>query len=81
MNELTQEQMDMRFRNRRKVALASFILMSAVILSLLGIGLFSEEARKGINDMRWLLTTATGLWTTLVLGYYISASYEQGRAS
>jgi len=71
--------MNLRFRHRRRIALASFIMMSTMILGLLLLGLLMDGASAKLEDMRWLITTGTGLWSTLVLGYYIAASYEQGR--
>lgn len=76
MNEV---QTNIRFRHRRRIALASFIMMSVVINGLLIFGLFIEGATSKLEDMRWLITTGTGLWSTLVLGYYVAASYEQGK--
>lgn len=68
-----------RFRNRRRIANVSFVLMSGTIIALVLLGLYDAELAQRMNDMRWLITTATGLWSTLILGYYIVASYEQGR--
>ena len=78
---MTEEQMNLRFRHRRRIALASFVLMSCMVLGLLLFGLIVDGASAKLEDMRWLITTGTGLWSTLVLGYYIAASYEQGRSS
>lgn len=77
---MTEEQMNLRFRHRRRIALASFVMMSLMIIGLLLFGLLVEGAAAKLEDMRWLVTTGTGLWSTLVLGYYVAASYEQGRS-
>lgn len=77
---MTEEQMNLRFRHRRRIALASFVMMSLMISGLLLFGLLVEGAAEKLEDMRWLVTTGTGLWSTLVLGYYVAASYEQGRS-
>ena len=68
-----------RFRHRRRIALVSFALLCATILGLLFAGIARPSIVATINDLRWLVTTATGLWSTLILGYYVAASYEQGR--
>lgn len=68
-----------RFQHRRKIAKTSFVLMSGTIIVLVSLGLYSADMAQRLDDMRWLITTATGLWSTLILGYYIAASYEQGR--
>lgn len=76
---LTREQIDLRFKHRRRIALASFILISGLLVGLLVIGLIQPATVATMNDLRWLITTATGMWSTLILGYYVAASYEQGR--
>jgi hypothetical protein len=68
-----------RFQHRRKIAKTSFILMSGTLILLVLLGLYSAEMTQRLSDLRWLITTATGLWSTLILGYYVAASYEQGR--
>jgi len=70
---------DERFRNRRRIANVSFTLMSGTIIVLVLLGLFVDGMAQKLEDMRWLITTATGLWSALILGYYVAASYEQGR--
>jgi len=76
---MTEDQMQARFKHRRRIALISFYLMSLMLIALTAIGLASPTARGAMDDLRWLITTATGLWSTLILGYYVVASYEQGR--
>lgn len=76
---MDQEQLDLRFRNRRQIAKISFGLMSLTLLGLIGAALYSDEMAQRIQNIQWLIGTATGLWSTLILGYYIAASYEQGR--
>lgn len=76
---MDQEQLDLRFRNRRQIAKISFGLMSLTLLGLIGAALYSDEMAQRIQNIQWLIGTATGLWSTLVLGYYAAASYEQGR--
>ena len=77
---MTEEQMNLRFRHRRRIALASFIMMSSTIILLIPIGLFVEGAAQSMEDIRWIITTGTGLWSALILGYYVAASYEQGKS-
>jgi len=76
---VTPEQMEARFRHRRWIAKASFYCLSAGLPLLIAVGLVFPETAKTMTDLRWLITTATGLWSTLILGYYVAASYEQGR--
>lgn len=71
--------MNERFHHRRKIAQVSFYMMSTIIMTLIAVGLSSDEIANRLTDLRWLITTATGLWSTLILGYYVAASYEQGR--
>lgn len=78
---MTEEEMNLRFRNRRRIAIVSFALMSLMIFGLVLLGLFVDGVSQKLEDMRWLITTGTGLWSTLILGYYIVASYEQGRSA
>lgn len=78
--ELSQAQTDMRFKNRRMIAKWSFILMSSTLLGLIIFALVSDENAARVANIQWLIGTAGGLWSTLTLGYYVSASYEQGRA-
>ena len=78
---LTKDQNDIRFNNRRRIAKQSFVMLSMTILLLLSLGLFSDDMAQRVKMMEWLVTTATGLWGVLVLGYYAAASYEQTRAS
>lgn len=77
--ELSQAQSDMRFKNRRMIAKWSFILMSFTLIGLIIFALFSDENAARVANIQWLIGTAGGLWSTLTLGYYVSASYEQGR--
>ena len=76
---MNSEQMDARFKHRRRIAIASFYLMSGGLVLLVAAGLAFPTILASMNDLRWLITTATGLWSTLILGYYVVASYEQGR--
>lgn len=74
------QQTEARFGNRRKIAKQSFMLMSGTIIGLIFFALTSDEAAQRVSQIQWLVGTAAGLWSTLVLGYYAAASYEQGRA-
>lgn len=71
---------DARFKHRRRIAGVSFVLMSGTLLGLIGAALYSDTLAARIENIQWLIGTASGLWSTLVLGYYAAASYEQGRA-
>ena len=72
---LDEAQVEMRLHNRRQIAKWSFSLMSVTLLALV-----SDENAARVANIQWLIGTAGGLWSTLTLGYYVSASYEQGRA-
>lgn len=76
---MTDEQMNSRFKHRRIIAQISFFLSTIVGIGLIVIAIRWPETQKPINDIRWHITALFGLWTTLILGYYIAASYEQGR--
>jgi len=54
--------------------------MSLTLLGLIIFALFSDENAARVANIQWLIGTAGGLWSSLTLGYYVSASYEQGRA-
>lgn len=74
------EERESRFHNRRKIAKYSFTLMSGTLIGLMAFAMSSDEAAQRVSQIQWLVGTAAGLWSTLVLGYYAAASYEQGRA-
>lgn len=74
------QERESRFHNRRRIAKQSFTLMSGTIIGLIAFALSSDEAAQRVSNIQWLVGTAAGLWSTLVLGYYAAASYEQGRA-
>jgi len=77
---LDEAQVEIRLRNRRQIAKWSFALMSLTLLGLIIFALFSDENAARVANIQWLIGTAGGLWSSLTLGYYVSASYEQGRA-
>lgn len=78
--ELSEAQANTRFKNRRMIAKWSFALMCLTLLGLIIFALVSDENAARVANIQWLIGTAGGLWSTLTLGYYVSASYEQGRA-
>ena len=73
------QESEARFQHRRRIAQASFNFLSLTLVVVIAFALTSDEAAKRVSAIQWLLGTATGLWSTLVLGYYAAASYEQGR--
>ena len=73
------EERELRFHHRRKIAKTSFNTMSIMLVVLIAFGLTSDAAAQRISTIQWLIGTAGGLWSTLVLGYYAAASYEQAR--
>lgn len=77
---MTPEQNEVRFKNRRQIAKVSFWLMSGLIIGLVGIALTSDVMAQRIQNIQWLVGSATGMWSVLILGYYAAASYEQGQA-
>lgn len=77
---MTKEEMDLRFKNRRRIALVSFALMSLVLVGLVIASVMSDQVSQRIATVQWLIGTATGMWSSLILGYFASASYEQARA-
>lgn len=77
---MDQEEREARFHNRRRIAKTSFTLMSGTLIGLIVFALTSDAAAQRVSQVQWLVGTAAGLWSTLVLGYYAVASYEQGRA-
>ena len=76
---MTKSEQDLRFHHRRQIAKISFGLMSGTIICLILYALSSDEAAQRVSTIQWLVGTAAGLWSTLVLGYYAAASYEQTR--
>lgn len=70
---------EQRFKHRRQIAKYSFAFMSATLVTVIVYALTSDEAATRVGNIQWLIGTATGLWSTLTLGYYAAASYEQGR--
>ena len=73
------QEAEARFQHRRRIAQWSFVFLSATLVVVIGFALTSDEAAARVSAIQWLLGTATGLWSTLILGYYAAASYEQGR--
>lgn len=76
---MTREENEARFAHRRQIAKQSFILMSACLVGLIVYAVTSDQAAQRVMNIQWLIGTASGLWSTLILGYYAAASYEQGR--
>lgn len=76
---MSKEEQDLRFHHRRQIAKASFVLMSTMILGLIIYSMTSDAAAQRVSTIQWLVGTAAGLWSTLILGYYAAASYEQTR--
>lgn len=74
------DERQLRFHHRRKIAKTSFNTMSILLISLIAYALTSDAAAQRVSTIQWLIGTAAGLWSTLILGYYAAASYEQGRA-
>lgn len=72
-------ELERRFRYRRRVATWSFALMSAMFVCLIIVALQSETAVDRISRIQWLIGTASGLWSSIVLGYFALSSYEQGK--
>lgn len=73
------DERELRFHHRRKIAKTSFNTMSIMLIALIAFGLTSDAAAQRISTIQWLVGTAAGLWSSLVLGYYAAASYEQVR--
>ena len=72
-------EIEVRFVNRRKIARWSFALLSASMILLVSLDVTSDEFTNRILVMLPIIIIATTVWTTLILGYYASASYEQGQ--
>jgi len=77
---MTEEEMNNRFMHRRRIAQWSFALMSLTLLGLIVFALISDGNAQRVANIQWLIGTEAGLWSTLTLGYYAAASYEQGTA-
>lgn len=73
------QEAESRFQHRRRIAQSSFWFMSFILVVVIAFALSSDEAAARVAAIQWLIGTATGLWSTLILGYYAAASYEQGR--
>ena len=71
--------LEYRFHHRRQIAKISFALMSVTLVGLIFYALSSDVAAQRVSTIQWLVGTACGLWSSLVLGYYVAASYEQTR--
>ena len=76
---LTEEQVNIRFKSRRRIAGWSFVLMSATLIVLIAGSVISDTFAARAANIQWLIGTAAGLWSTLTLGYYAATSYEQGK--
>lgn len=80
MDEEKKLQLEYRFHHRRQIAKISFGLMSGTLLGLIFYAVSSDIAATRVSNIQWLVGTACGLWSSLVLGYYVAASYEQTRS-
>lgn len=80
MGEETKLILEYRFHHRRQIAKISFSLMSVTLIGLIFYALSSDAAAQRVSQIQWLVGIATSLWSALILGYYVAASYEQGRA-
>jgi preprotein translocase subunit SecF len=79
MTKMDPDEREFRFHHRRKIAKTSFNVMSIMMIALIAYALTSDEAARRISTIQWLVGTAAGLWSSLILGYYVAASYEQTR--
>lgn len=76
---MTEEEMNLRFSNRRFLAKLSFYFASAVGISLILSALLSDDLAKRIGEIQWLVGTVIGMFTTVLTWYYTATSYEQAR--
>ena len=76
---MNQEQMDLRFKHRRRIAFAAFVVFVVTGTLTLAFGLYSDAAMNRVKELMPLVYLLTGLYNSLVVGYYVSASWEQGK--
>ena len=59
-----------RYRNRRRMAWLSFVCITVSFAALIAFGLSSDARAERISSLSFLLGSAYGLWTTIILAYY-----------
>lgn len=67
---MTEDQKKDRYRNRRKMAWLSFVCITISFAALIWFGLTSDERAERVSSLSFLLGSAYGLWTTIILAYY-----------
>lgn len=80
-DNLTEEQIAARFKNRRRMAWCSFLLLTVSGIGLIAWGAGSDAAAERINVMFPLLTLVVGTYVSIILAYYGAAAYEHGKHS
>lgn len=74
---MTEAQKWDKFRNRRRMAWLSFFLLTVIGGGLIGYGTYSSEAATNINALSFLIGTVFGVWASIVLSYFGSATLTQ----
>lgn len=77
MTDLTAEQMKDRFKNRRRMAWASFILMTLCGTVLVAVGVLFDGIAERINALSFLLGTIFGVWASVILSYFGASTFQQ----
>ncbi len=67
---ITDKQSSNQFKNRRRMAWLSFILMAIVGIAVMIFGLSSDSAAARVDSMTWMFTGLFGVWTTIILAYF-----------
>jgi uncharacterized membrane protein (DUF485 family) len=77
MTELTDAQKADKFKNRRRLAWWSFVLLTVFGGGLILFGAYSSEGAENINAMSFLIGTVFGVWASIVLSYVGAATINQ----
>lgn len=77
--EMTQEEMDLRFGHRRRMAKWAFRVGIVGGPALIALALLSDTMAARVGEIEWLIGIVVGFITTVLTWYYTATSYEQAR--
>ncbi len=66
----TEKQDANQFKNRRRMAWWSFVLMAIAGIGLLMFAMSSDEAAARVATSSWVFTTLFGVWISIILAYF-----------
>lgn len=67
---MNEKQEASQFKNRRRMAWWSFIMLSVCGIGLIVFAMTSDEAAARVASSSWAYTTLFGVWTSIILAYF-----------